>query len=83
MGLSSRKQKSLSALYETWGIDKVRRDLERHQYPSLLSTDVSVYERTWLNAKEAQGRRWQQFGRVVKIMFISLIIGAVAAILVS
>ena len=83
MGLSARKQKSLSALYETWGTDRVRRDLQRHQYPSLLSTDFSDYERAWLNSKDAQGQRRQQFGKVVKVLFVSLLIGVAAAFFIS
>ena len=80
MGLSAEKKKSLKALYETWGLDKVRKDLERHQYPSLLSTEVSAFERAWLNAKEAKGRRRQQYAAAMKFIFFSLFAGFVAAI---
>jgi hypothetical protein len=69
MGLSAEKKESLKALYEDWGIDKVRRDLQRHQYPSLLGTEVNTFERAWLNDKDARGRRWVGFVTAMKIIF--------------
>ena len=81
MGLSAEKKKSLKALYETWGLDKVRRDLERHYYPSLLSSDVSAFERAWVAAKDAQGRRRKLFTKVLLFIFFSLSAGIVAALL--
>ena len=80
MGLSTEKKKSLRALYETWGIDKVRRDLERHYYPSLLSSDVSAYERAWVKAKEEQSRRRQQYAAAFRFFFFSLLAGTIAAL---
>ncbi|MDA0652242.1 MAG: hypothetical protein O3C49_03055 [Proteobacteria bacterium] len=81
MGLSAEKKKSLKALYDTWGLDKVRRDLERHYYPSLLSSDVSAFERAWVAAKEAQGRRRNLFIKALLFIFFSLFAGIVAAFL--
>ncbi len=81
MGLSAEKKKSLKALYETWGLDKVRRDLQRHYYPSLLSTDVSAFERAWATAKEAKGRRRQQYITALKVIVFSLLAGTLAAML--
>ena len=72
------KKKSLKALYETWGIDKVSKDLEHHYYPSLLSSDVSAFERAWVNAKEAEGGRRKQFA-VAFNFFFSLLAGTIAA----
>jgi hypothetical protein len=80
MGLSAEKKKSLKALYETWGIDKVRKDLERHYYPSLLSSDVSAFERAWVAAKEAQGRRRKNYVVAFKFFFFSLLAGTIAAL---
>jgi len=79
MGLFAAK-KSLKALHETWGIDKVSKDLERHYYLSLLSSDVSAFERAWVNAKEAEGRRRKQFAAAFKFFFFSLHAGTVAAL---
>jgi hypothetical protein len=79
MALSPEKKKSLKALYETWGLDKVRKDLERHQYPSLRGTEVFAFERAWLTAKEAQGRRRKQYRAVLKFFFFSLLAGVIAA----
>ncbi len=81
MGLSAEKKKSLKALYETWGLDKVRKDLERHYYPSLLSTDVSAFERAWATEKEAKGRRRKQNIRTLLVIVFSLLAGIFAAIL--
>ncbi len=81
MGLSAEKKKSLKALYETWGLDKVRKDLERHYYPSLLSTDVSAFERAWVTAKEAKGRRRKQYIVALKVIVFSLLAGTITAIL--
>lgn len=80
MGLSAEKKKTLKALYETWGVDKVRKDLERHQYPSLLSTDISAFERAWVKAKEAKGRRKEQYVVALKVLSLSLVTGIIAAI---
>jgi len=80
MGLSPEKKKSLKAHYETWGLDKVRRDLQRHYYPSLLSSDVSAFERAWVSAKEAQGRRRKQYVTALKVIVFSLLAGIIAAI---
>ena len=82
MGLSAEKKKSLRKLYETWGLDKVRKDLQRYQYPSLTSIDVSAFERAWLMAKEAKGRRRKQYGVALRVLFFSLLAGTIAAILV-
>ena len=81
MGLSAEKKNQLKALYETWGIDKVRHDLQRHYYPSLLSTDVSAFERAWVIAKEAKGRRRKKYFAAAKFLFLSLLAGTVAALL--
>ena len=80
MGLSAEKKKSLKALYETWEIYKVRKDLEHHYYPSHLSSDVSAFERAWVNAKEAEGRRRKQFAAAFKFLFFSLLAGTIAAL---
>ena len=81
MGLSAEKKKSLSALYETWGPDKVRRDLQRHYYPSLLSSEVSSYARGWLKEKETKNRRKSQFIAFIRMLSYSLFAGIVAAFL--
>ena len=81
MGLSTEKKKALKELYETWGIDKVRRDLERHQYPSLVSTDVSAFERAWIKDKEAKGRRRTQLVIVFRVFAFSMLAGTIVAIL--
>ena len=81
MGLSAEKKKSLKALYENWGLDKVRKDLERHYYPSLLSSDVSAFERAWVTAQEAKGRRKKLFASALFVLGISLLAGTTAAIL--
>lgn len=79
MGLSAQKKKQLKALYETWGIDKVRVDLQRHYHPSLLSPDVSAYERAWVKSKEAQVRRRKQVRAAFRFVFFSLLAGTIAA----
>jgi hypothetical protein len=81
MGLSAEKKRSLSALYDTWGIDKVRRDLERHYHPSLLSTEVSEFARAWVYAKEAKERRHELYYKGFKVLFYSLLAGVAAAFL--
>ena len=80
MGLSAEKKKSLKALYENWEIDKVRKNLARHYYPSLLSSDVNAFERSWVNAKEAEGRRRKQFAAAFKFFFFSRLAGTIAAL---
>lgn len=81
MGLSAEKKRALGELYESWGIDKVRRDLERHYHPSLLSSDVTDFARAWLNAKDAKDRRGYALVRAFKVIFFSLIAGVAAALL--
>lgn len=80
MGLSAEKKKSLKALYETWGIEKVRLDLERHQYPSLVSTEVAAYERAWIKSKEARGRRRKQYVVALRLVSFSMFAGFVIAL---
>lgn len=81
MGLSAEKKRTLNALYDTWGIDKVRRDLQRHYHPSLLSTEVNEFARAWVNAKDAKGRRRELGYKLFRVLFFSILAGLVVAFL--
>jgi len=83
MGLSAEKKKTLRDLYETWGIEKVRKDLQRHYYPSLVSPDVSAFERDWVKSKEAQDRHKKQLAAAIRFFFLSLLAGAIIALIAS
>ena len=82
MVLSAEKKKSLKALYETWGLDAVRKDLERNYHPSLVPTDISAFERAWVAAKESKGPRRKRFVVALQVMIFSLLAGIVVAIVV-
>ena len=81
MALSKQKKKELRALYETWGVDAVRWDLERNNHPMLVSPDVIAFARAWVRSQEAKGPRRTKIAAAFFVFSLSLLAGTIAAML--
>lgn len=81
MALSKQKKRELKALYETWGVDAVRRDLERNNHPLLVSPEVIAFARAWVKTQEAKGPRRAQIAVAFFVFNVSLLLGTIAAML--
>ncbi len=57
MGLSAQQMELLQARYELWGLDQVRRELERGDRDRFVNSDVTAFARAWIEAKETRHRR--------------------------
>lgn len=57
MGLSAEHEEWLTALYESWGLDKVRRELDRFERNQFAHPEVTAFARAWVDAREAALRR--------------------------
>ena len=57
MTLSAEQKERLETRYESWGLDQVRRELERDDRDRYASPDVTAFARAWIKAKEAGHRR--------------------------
>ncbi len=57
MTLSAQQKELLEARYETWGLDRVRKELERDDRDLFAHPDVTALARAWIEAKEARHRR--------------------------
>ena len=57
MALSVEQMERLETQYEIWGLDLVRRELERDDRDRYASPDVTAFARAWIEAKEARHRR--------------------------
>lgn len=78
MGLSTEHREWLEALYETWGLDKVREELERSDRNEFADPEVTAFARAWIEATEAGDRRRNRSIATVTI-FGAILLGAVLA----
>lgn len=60
MNLSAEQMKWLTARYEAWGLDAVRREVERNDREGLVPADIAAFGRAWLEAEETRRRRARQ-----------------------
>ena len=57
MGLSAEHEEWLTALYESWGLEKVRRELDRFERNQFAHPEVTAFARAWVEHREAAIRR--------------------------
>lgn len=57
MGLSDEQKLWLEARYEVWGVDEVRKELERPERAEFALPDATEFAESWLEAKAASIRR--------------------------
>ncbi len=81
MGLSAEQTESLEARYETWGLDRVRDELERDDRDLIAHPDVTAFARAWIEAREAGRRRARRSIVVVAIVGIVQLGVALALVL--
>ena len=53
MVLSAERKISLEDRYEVWGLDEVRKELERPDRDQFINPDVTAFAQAWVEAKEA------------------------------
>ena len=73
MALSAEHKERLESRYEDWGLDLVRRELERDDRDRYASPDVTEFARAWIKAKEARHRRKRLLVLVLAIFGIAQI----------
>ncbi len=54
MALSVEQMDRLATQYEIWGLDRVRRELERGDRDRYVNSDVTAFALAWIEAKEAR-----------------------------
>ena len=79
MGLSDEQKLRLEIRYEDWGIDEVRRELERVDRTRFVHSDITEFAQSWIKAKEASIRR-KKFIIDILAVFIAIQIGLAAAV---
>jgi hypothetical protein len=57
MVLSAERKASLEDRYELWGLDEVRKELERPDRGQFVDPEVTEFAQSWIEAKEADARR--------------------------
>lgn len=62
MVLSAERKISLEDHYEIWGLDEVRKELERPDRNTFVDPEVTAFTRAWVEAKEKSILRakWRQ-----------------------
>ena len=81
MGLSTEQKELLEARYETWGLDRVREELERDDRDLFANPDVTALAWAWIEAKEAGRRRARRSIVVLTIVGIVQLGVALALVL--
>jgi hypothetical protein len=79
MVLSAERKISLEDHYEVWGLDEVRKELQRPDRGQFVDPEVTAFARDWVEAKEnsllrAKWRR--QIGLVTGLLFLGAAIAA-------
>ena len=82
MALTTEKKDSLRALYAVWGLDTVRREIERNGHNGLTPPDVVAYARSWIATEEAKGQRTVQTVKIMATVALSVIGGTIVGLLV-
>lgn len=72
MVLSAERKISLELRYEVWGLDEVRKELERPDRDQFIDPDLTAFARSWIEAKEARAHRKRSY-----LIVILTIVGAV------
>ncbi len=80
MGLSDDQKLRLKVHYEAWGIDEVRKELERVDRKQFVHPDVTEFAQNWINQKEASLRRRKYIIDILAV-FITIQIGVALALL--
>lgn len=62
MSLSAARMIALEDHYEIWGLDEVRKELERPDRNTFVDPEVTAFTRAWVEAKEKSTLRakWRQ-----------------------
>ena len=82
MALTAEKKDSLRALYEVWGLETVRREIERNDQNGLTPPDVIAFARSWIAAEEAKAQRTLRLVKNGLTVTVSIIGGVIAGLLI-
>lgn len=82
MALTTEKKDSLRALYDVWGLDTVRREIERNDHAGLTPPDVIAFARSWVATEEAKGQRTIQNVKIAGTVAVSVIGGTIVGLLI-
>ncbi len=81
MALSVDQMERLETQYEIWGLDRVRRELERGDRDRFVNSDVTAFAWAWIEAKEARHRGTRLLVLVLATFGIVLISAVLLGIL--
>ena len=79
MALSDEQRLRLKLRYEVWGIDEVRKELERVDRTRFVHADITEFAQTWIEAKEASIRRKKYIIDILTVL-ITIQIGVAVAL---
>jgi hypothetical protein len=80
MTLSAERMLALEDHYEVWGLDEVRKELNRPDRDTFLHPEVTEFARAWVEAKEKSlvRAKWRrQIGLVMGLLFLGAAIAIV------
>ena len=80
MVLSAERKISLEDHYEVWGLDEVRKELQRLDRDQFVDPEVTAFARNWVEAKETSlvRAKWRrQIGLVTGLLFLGAVIAVV------
>jgi len=61
MELSAERMAALEDHYELWGLEAVRKELERPDRDEFTDSEVTAFAHEWVERKEAAARRKRDF----------------------
>lgn len=82
MTLTAEKRDSLKALYDVWGLDTVRREIERNEINGLIPPDTIAFARAWVAEEEAKARRTLESLKIAGAVTISMIGGTILGLMI-
>ena len=80
MTLSAERMIALEDHYEVWGLDAVRKELERPDRDTFVDSEVTAFTRAWVEAKEKSlvRAKWRrQIGLVTGLLFLGAAIAVI------
>jgi hypothetical protein len=81
MGLSAERMTSLEDHYEVWGLEEVRKELERPDRDQFVDPDVTAFARAWVEVKEARIQARERRARMALITVGLVLLGLSIAVI--
>ena len=81
MVLSAERKISLEDRYEVWGLDEVRKELNRPDRDQFTDPEVTAFAWAWVEAKEVTARHKRRYS-IMFLVIVGLVFFGLAVALV-